>query len=59
MGTGANGPVRAAVLQSDDKLIIAGLFSKYNGITRGNIARPIRLFIMSYLTHQKPDDISY
>ena len=39
MGTGANGPIRAAVLQSDDKLIIAGLFSKYNGITRGNIAR--------------------
>lgn len=39
MGSGANGPVRAAVLQSDDKLIVAGLFSKYNGITRGNIAR--------------------
>jgi uncharacterized delta-60 repeat protein len=39
MGTGANGPIRTAVLQSDDKLIIAGLFSKYNGNTRGNIAR--------------------
>ena len=39
MGTGANGPIRAAVLQSDDKLIVAGLFSKYNGNTRGNIAR--------------------
>lgn len=39
MGTGTNGPIRAAVLQSDDKLIVAGLFSQYNGNTRGNIAR--------------------
>ena len=39
IGTGANGPIRAAALQADDKLIIAGLFSQYNGNTRGNIAR--------------------
>lgn len=38
-GVGAQGPIRATALQKDDKLIIAGLFSTYNGGPVGNLAR--------------------
>lgn len=38
-GFGASGPVRATALYANDDLIIGGLFSSYNGVARGNIAR--------------------
>lgn len=38
-GTGTDGDVYAIALYSDDKIIIAGNFTKYNGITRNKIAR--------------------
>lgn len=38
-GTGPNGGVYSAVLQSDGKLIICGVFTSYNGVTRNRIAR--------------------
>jgi uncharacterized delta-60 repeat protein len=38
-GAGSNGDVYAMALQSDGKIIIAGSFTKYNGITRNKIAR--------------------
>jgi uncharacterized delta-60 repeat protein/uncharacterized repeat protein (TIGR02543 family) len=38
-GTGTNGDVYWIALQSDGKIIIAGDFTKYNGVTRNKIAR--------------------
>lgn len=38
-GFGASGPVRATAMYANDDLIIGGLFSSYNGVQRGNIAR--------------------
>lgn len=38
-GFGASGPIRATTMYSNDDLIIGGLFSSYNGVLRGNIAR--------------------
>jgi uncharacterized delta-60 repeat protein len=38
-GTGASGIIRASVLQSDAKILIAGHFNSYNGTTRRRIAR--------------------
>jgi uncharacterized delta-60 repeat protein len=34
-----SGSVRALALQADGKMIMAGVFNSYNGISRGNIAR--------------------
>ncbi len=38
-GTRSEGPIRAAALQEDGKIIIGGLFTNYNGIARQNLAR--------------------
>ena len=38
-GAGTNGDVYAMARQSDGKIIIAGSFTEYNGITRNRIAR--------------------
>ncbi len=38
-GTGANGMVYTATLQSDGKIIIGGFFTTYNGTARNRIAR--------------------
>lgn len=38
-GIGVEGPVRASALQSDDKLIIGGLFNSYNTSTIKNLVR--------------------
>lgn len=38
-GVGVEGPVRASALQTDDKLIIGGLFLSYNNTSRKNLAR--------------------
>jgi uncharacterized delta-60 repeat protein len=38
-GAGASGTVRAAILQADGKVIIAGSFSSYNGFTTNRICR--------------------
>jgi uncharacterized delta-60 repeat protein len=38
-GFGASGPVRATALYPNDYLLLGGLFSSYNGTSRGNIAR--------------------
>ncbi|MCL2154227.1 MAG: InlB B-repeat-containing protein [Leptospirales bacterium] len=38
-GTGTDGDVYGIAIQSDGKIIIAGNFTKYNGITRNKIAR--------------------
>lgn len=37
--TAANGPIRTMTLQPDGRILIAGLFTSYNGIPRGGIAR--------------------
>ena len=37
--TGTDGSVQAIVVQPDGKIVITGLFTKYNGITRNRIAR--------------------
>jgi uncharacterized delta-60 repeat protein len=39
LGTGAQGGVMDIKIQSDDKILIAGGFSSYNGISRNRIAR--------------------
>lgn len=38
-GTGCNGQVLALALQSDQKILVAGNFTKYNGVTIGRIVR--------------------
>lgn len=38
-GIGVEGPVRATALQTDDKIIIGGLFNSYNTTTIKNLAR--------------------
>ena len=38
-GTGANADIRDAAIQSDGKIIIAGGFNSFNGISRSRIAR--------------------
>ena len=38
-GTGANGIINAMVIQSDGKIIVAGNFTTFNGVSRENIAR--------------------
>lgn len=38
-GSGFNGPVRAVVIQSDDKVVVGGAFTAFNGVARTNIAR--------------------
>jgi len=39
VGTGFNGLVRSIQIQSDDKIVVGGTFTAYNGTTRNNIAR--------------------
>jgi uncharacterized delta-60 repeat protein len=39
IGTGLNAGVLAIAIQSDDKILIGGLFSSFNGTTRYSIAR--------------------
>ncbi|MFN4181410.1 MAG: delta-60 repeat domain-containing protein, partial [Candidatus Paceibacteria bacterium] len=39
IGSGPNGAVLGASLQSDGKLIIGGVFTSYNGVSRNRIAR--------------------
>ncbi len=41
VGVSANGPIKTTILQSDEKLIIAGSFTGYNGAGRHKIARVI------------------
>lgn len=38
-GTGCNGQVLGIALQSDQKILVAGNFTKYNGVTVGRIVR--------------------
>ena len=38
-GTGANGPVQAAVLQPNNLLLIGGEFTQFNAVGRGRLAR--------------------
>ena len=38
-GTGTNASVRSIAIQSDGKIIIGGVFTSYNGISRSKIAR--------------------
>jgi uncharacterized delta-60 repeat protein/uncharacterized repeat protein (TIGR01451 family) len=38
-GFGANGAIRALVLQPDSKMLIGGFFTQYNGTNRGGVAR--------------------
>jgi uncharacterized delta-60 repeat protein len=38
-GAGASGPVSAIAMQSDGKIILGGQFSRYDGASRGKIAR--------------------
>jgi uncharacterized delta-60 repeat protein len=38
-GTGANGEITAAVLQSDGRIIVAGRFTSFNGFTHNGICR--------------------
>lgn len=38
-GSGANGAIRALVVQADDKIVIAGDFTKYNNTTCNRICR--------------------
>src|SRR5688572_27355784 len=38
-GTGFNGRVNAMVIQSDEKIVVGGDFTSYNGTTRNYIAR--------------------
>lgn len=38
-GNGANGDIRSMAVQSDQKILIGGFFSSYNGLTSNNIAR--------------------
>ncbi|MEZ4947520.1 MAG: T9SS type A sorting domain-containing protein [Cyclobacteriaceae bacterium] len=39
LGSGVNGAIHSIALQQNDKLLIGGEFSSYNGIPRKNIAR--------------------
>lgn len=39
IGTGFNGPVHSIALQPDGKILVGGLFTKYNGTTQSRIAR--------------------
>lgn len=38
-GTGANNTIRTILVQPDDKILIGGDFTTYNGVTRNRIAR--------------------
>lgn len=38
-GTGANNSIKTAVVQTDGKVVFAGVFTNYNGIVRNRIAR--------------------
>lgn len=38
-GTGANGVINAVLVQPDDKIVIAGDFTTYNGVSKNRIAR--------------------
>ena len=38
-GVGANGTIESIAIQTDGKIIIAGDFTTYNGVSRGHIAR--------------------
>src|SRR6059058_3696100 len=38
-GTGADGEITAAVLQSDGRIIVAGRFTSFNGLTHNSICR--------------------
>jgi uncharacterized delta-60 repeat protein len=38
-GTGPNGPVRSIAVQPDNKIVIAGDFTEYNGVLRRYVAR--------------------
>ncbi|MGK0200264.1 MAG: putative delta-60 repeat protein, partial [Yoonia sp.] len=38
-GTGADGPIRAILVQADGKIVIGGDFTSFNGVARNRIAR--------------------
>ncbi len=38
-GTGTDAPVRAVVVQPDGRILIGGEFTRYNGVSRGRVAR--------------------
>lgn len=39
LGTGFNGKIHASVIQADGKIIVAGAFTTYNGISAGRLVR--------------------
>ena len=39
IGTGANAPVYTVAVQTDGKILIGGLFSSFNGVSRNRVAR--------------------
>ena len=39
IGIGANGPVQSIVLQSDNRIVLGGQFTQFNGVTRNHITR--------------------
>jgi uncharacterized delta-60 repeat protein len=38
-GTGANGPIYAVLVQEDGRIVVAGNFTMFNGVSRNRIAR--------------------
>src|SRR5437868_6267394 len=38
-GSGANDPINAVARQSDGRIVIAGAFTEFNGVSRSRIAR--------------------
>jgi uncharacterized delta-60 repeat protein len=38
-GAGANNTIRTAIVQTDGKVVVAGVFTNYNGVARNRIAR--------------------
>lgn len=60
-GAGADNPVYAIVLQPDDKILVGGAFSDFNGITRPGIVRlnTNGTVDLTFNTGAGPDDVVY
>lgn len=39
VGTGANDSIRSIIIQDDSRMLISGLFTDYNGLSRAHVAR--------------------
>jgi uncharacterized delta-60 repeat protein len=39
IGIGANGPVQSIALQSDNRIVLGGQFTQFNGVTRNHVTR--------------------